>query len=69
MLSYGGMWGGVGGVSVPRGHDLKCLLFCSYALTPAKRQLTNPLDAGAVLRSDTVAFSCISRSLAPLLLF
>lgn len=40
---WGGGWRGSGEFEVPRGHDLTCLPFCSYALAPAERRLTNPM--------------------------
>lgn len=43
----GGSVRGKGWVEVPRGRDLTCLLFCSYALTPAERRLTKPPYTGA----------------------
>ena len=37
-------WAGGGGWSMClEGHDLTCLLFCSYTLTPAECRLTDPL--------------------------
>lgn len=45
------------GVEVPRGHDLTCFLFCSYALMPAECRLTNPLHTGCL--DSTLSHSAV----------
>lgn len=51
---------------VPRGHDLTCLLFCGYALTPAECWLTVPLaHSGGIQCQD----STLSHSAVCLMLF
>lgn len=54
-----------GGLELPRGQDLSCLLFCSSALTPAERCLSNPLShSGSIQCQDPTPSHSAVRFLA-----